>query len=92
MRILIIEDDKELAMTLKDGLTQYGLICDISNYGKDGEEKALVNEYDAILLDLNLPDKDGIDILKYLRNMQIPVPIVIVTARDDIAQRARDWI
>ena len=63
MRILIIEDDKELAVTMKDGLAQHGLTCDISTDGTDGEEKAYTNDYDAILLDINLADKDGLDVL-----------------------------
>ena len=56
MRILIIEDEKELSLTMKEGLAQFGFICDLSFCGNDGEEKVMINEYDALLLDLNLPD------------------------------------
>jgi two-component system response regulator QseB len=70
MRLLIIEDDKELALVMKDGLEKRGFTVDISNTGVEGEEKALANSYDTILLDLNLPDKDGLDILTFLREQE----------------------
>ncbi|MEG1002857.1 response regulator transcription factor [Clostridium sp.] len=87
MRVLIIEDDKQLAETIKKGLGTFGFYSDIANNGLDGDEKALVNKYDAILLDLNLPDKDGLEILKDLRERGIVTPIIIVTARDEIKER-----
>ena len=88
MRLLIIEDTVELAVQMKRGLEQSGFQVDMSHTGLDGEEKAYVNGYDAILLDLNLPDKDGIAILKYLRESKIETPVIIITARDEIEQRA----
>ncbi|WP_125152659.1 response regulator transcription factor [Clostridium rectalis] len=88
MRLLIIEDNIELSNFTKIGLEKMGFYVDVSNNGIDGEEKAYVNRYDAILLDLNLPDKDGLEILKYLRTSKINVPIIIITARDEISERA----
>jgi two-component system response regulator QseB len=88
MRLLIIEDDKQLANVMREGLIKRGFTVDISNTGVEGEEKALVNGYDAILLDLNLPDKDGLDILTYLREQELLTPIVIISARHAVAQRA----
>lgn len=88
MRLLIIEDDRELALIMKQGLEERGFIVDVSNSGVEGEEKALVNGYDAILLDLNLPDKDGLDILKFLREQEVETPIVIISARHAVAERA----
>jgi Response regulators consisting of a CheY-like receiver domain and a winged-helix DNA-binding domain len=73
---------------MRDGLTTAGFTVDVSNIAKDGEEKAFVNQYDAILLDLNLPDKDGLDILRFLRSENILAPVIIITARDEIRQRA----
>ena len=61
---------------------------DVSYTGLKGEELAFVNEYDAVLLDLNLPDKDGLDILKFLRSSNVTAPVIIVTARDEIEDRA----
>lgn len=88
MRLLIIEDNKELANSMKLSLEKQGFNIDVSYNGLEGEEKAFVNEYDVILLDLNLPDKDGLDILKYLRIEGIITPVIIVTARDEVEQRA----
>ena len=88
MRLLIIEDHKELADSMKAGLEKSGFSVDVAYYGEDGEELAFVNNYDCILLDLNLPDKDGIDILRFLRNDNIAAPVIIVTARDEVEQRA----
>lgn len=88
MRLLIIEDNKELSASMKQGLEKAGFQVDTAYMGMEGEEKAYVNSYDAILLDLNLPDKDGIDILKFLRAEHIETPVIIITARDEIEERA----
>ncbi|MCR1973972.1 response regulator transcription factor [Clostridium sporogenes] len=88
MRLLIIEDNIELANSMKMGLEKMGFHIDVSNTGSDGEEKASINEYDVILLDLNLPDIDGIEILNYLRSESIETPVIIVTARDEVEQLA----
>ncbi|MDD3303980.1 MAG: response regulator transcription factor [Clostridia bacterium] len=86
MRLLIIEDNSEILKCMKIELEKAGLYVDIACNGLEGEEKAYVNEYDAILLDLNLPDKNGIEILKYLRKEKIETPIIIITASTDIAK------
>lgn len=88
MRLLIIEDTKELADSMKTGLEKAGFYVDVSYNGLEGEERAYVNGYDAVLLDLNLPDKDGLDILKFLRSEHIETPVIIITARDEIEERA----
>jgi DNA-binding response OmpR family regulator len=88
MRILIIEDNINLAKQVRIGLEREGFSVDTAFTGEDGEDKAFVNEYDVILLDLNLPDMDGLDILKFLRESNIPSPVIIVTARDEATQRA----
>ncbi|MBW9150297.1 response regulator transcription factor [Clostridium sp. CM028] len=88
MRLLIIEDDKELSYVMKIGLEKNGFTADVANTGFEGEEKAFANSYDTILLDLNLPDKDGIEILSFLRENNIHTPIIIVSARGEVQQRA----
>jgi len=88
MRLLIIEDDKALALVMREGLEKRGFSIDISNTALDGGEKAVVNSYDAILLDLNLPDRDGLELLTFLREEKLEIPIVIITARDEISERA----
>lgn len=87
MRALIIEDHKQLADNIKSHLLNENYQVDVAYEGNIGEEKAFVNGYDVILLDLNLPDKDGIEILKFLREEGIETPIVIITARDDLEER-----
>lgn len=89
MRILIIEDNRELALSVQKGLEREKFVVDLAFSGLDGEEKAYVNRYDAILLDLNLPDKDGLSILNFLRESGIDSPIIIITARDEIEERAK---
>lgn len=82
MRLLIIEDDVNILNYLKKELVTNGLCIDIANNGIEGEEKAFVNDYDLILLDLSLPDKNGIDILKYLRNEKIDTPVIVITGNN----------
>lgn len=89
MRILIIEDNRELAVSVQKGLEREKFSVDLAFSGVAGEEKAYVNTYDAILLDLNLPDKDGLSILNFLRESDIDSPIIIITARDEIEERAK---
>ncbi|TDW25985.1 DNA-binding response OmpR family regulator [Breznakia blatticola] len=88
MKILLIEDTKQLADSLKIGLETSGFVVDVAYTGNQGEMLACVNDYDVILLDLNLPDKDGLDILRYLRDELIESPVIIISARDEIEQRA----
>ena len=89
MRLLIIEDNLELVLVMKKSLENTGFKVDYSILGIEGEEKAYVNKYDAILLDLNLPDKDGFDILKFLRANEIITPVMIITARDEVRNRSK---
>lgn len=88
MRVLIIEDNQKLASSVKAGLEKENISVDLAFLGNEGEQKAYATDYDVILLDLNLPDKDGIDILKFLREENIQTPIIIASARDEIADRA----
>ncbi|CEQ22041.1 DNA-binding response regulator [[Clostridium] sordellii] len=89
MRVLMIEDNKDLACNVKLGLEKEGLVVDIANNGEDGDEKAFINDYDIILLDLNLPDKDGIEMLEFFRKNKLNTPIIIVTARDGVSELAK---
>lgn len=64
-------------------------LVDLAFSGIEGEEKAYVHSYDVILLDLNLPDKDGLSILNFLRKSEVDIPVIIITARDEIEERAK---
>lgn len=81
MRILVVEDEKKLANFIKHGLEEERYIVEVANDGNKGLELAMNNHYDAILLDVMLPGKDGFTILRELRNAGISVPIMMLTAR-----------
>ena len=83
----MIEDNEDLAASLKRGLEERGYQIDVTYNGNDGEEKAFISAYDCILLDLNLPGKDGLDILSFLRNNEIDTPILIISARDQVEDK-----
>lgn len=89
MRLLIIEDEVELAESLSRGLKALGYAADIAFEGLEGEHKALVTEYDVIILDLNLPDMDGIEICRSLRAKGVKSGILILTARSRVSDKAR---
>ena len=82
MRILIIEDNVNILNCMKEKLSSNGLYIDIADNGIEGEEKAFVNDYDLIVLDLSLPDKNGIEILKYLREEEIDTPIIVISGNN----------
>lgn len=82
MKILIIEDEKEIVSPLQKSLQREGYAVDASLDGKEGYEMALYNDYDCILLDLNLPSMDGIDIARKLREESVFSPILMLTARN----------
>ena len=81
MRILVVEDEKKLANFIKHGLEEERYIVEIAYNGEQGLEMAMNNEYDAILLDVMLPGRDGFSILQELRKAGLKVPIMMLTAR-----------
>jgi DNA-binding response OmpR family regulator len=89
MKILVIEDEKKLANLLKQGLEEQGILVDLAPDGTEGLFQALNYPYDAILLDLTLPEVDGLTILKSLREQGNGVPVLIITARGDLEDRIR---
>lgn len=84
MRILIIEDEYSLADAIAETLKGENFVVDIVTNGDDGENEALTNIYDLILLDVMLPGKDGFQILRKLREEKIETPIIILTAKSEI--------
>ncbi len=79
-RILIVEDEKNIAYTLAYNIMQAGYTCDIASDGEEGLKKALTDTYDLILLDLMLPKMDGFTVCKNVRQ-KLSTPIIILTAR-----------
>jgi DNA-binding response OmpR family regulator len=87
MRILIVEDNRRLNDSLKMSLVEDGYAVDAAFDGEDGEDLAALTPYDAIILDLMLPKKDGISICRDLRKNKINTPILMLTARDTVEDR-----
>ncbi len=87
MRILLIEDDRLIGNGLNIGLKKLGFNVDWFQNGPEGEEALFQTAYDAVVLDLGLPEKDGLSILKNWRNKEKKEPVLILTARGDINER-----
>jgi two-component system response regulator QseB len=87
MRILLIEDDGMLGDSVRRGLRQKGHAVDWVRDGRDGELAAQTEPYDAILLDLGLPGKPGLEVLSALRQSGKKTPVLILTAQDAISDR-----
>ncbi len=91
MKILIVEDEKDLNKAICKGLKNKGFTVDSSYDGKQGLKKALINEYDVIIFDLNLPKLDGINAVKNLRNKDLKTPIIALTARDKLKDKIKGF-
>lgn len=87
MNILIIEDEQKIADSIKAGLESEGYQVDISATGEDGFYLLNTKQYDLLILDLMLPGRHGLDILKALRQKGIKLPVIILTARDAVEDR-----
>lgn len=86
MKILLIEDNKETAATIRNGLKEHYAI-DVAYTGEDGEYQAQVNDYDLIILDLMLPDIDGVTVCKRIREGGIKTPILILTGKSQVEDK-----
>lgn len=87
MRLLVVEDEADLAHALAKGLRQQGYAVDLAFDGMQGLELAEVNDYDLLILDLNLPEMDGLEVCRRLRTGQLSMLILILTARGRADQR-----
>ncbi|MEN8184834.1 MAG: response regulator transcription factor, partial [Myxococcota bacterium] len=89
MRILIVEDEVRVRSFLRRGLCEAGMSVDVAADGGEGLERALESDYDAIVLDLMLPTRDGFEVLRMLRAGGCATPVLILTARDAVEDRVR---
>jgi two-component system copper resistance phosphate regulon response regulator CusR len=89
MRVLIIEDEKTLGATLQKGLEDQGYGVLVAHNGEDGFFLASTEMFDLLLLDLTLPQRDGIEVLAALRRKDSKVPVLILTSRDSTQDRVR---
>ena len=87
MRILLVEDDFKLAKQVKSALYKFGYAVDLSDNGIDGEFKGSIEPYSLIILDLGLPQRPGLEVLKNWRSSGNKTPILILTARNDWSDR-----
>jgi len=89
MNVLIIEDEKALAAELEIFLTNYNYICEVAYNGATASEKIAINLYDFILIDLGLPDYDGLDLLKEAKKNNPEAICMILTARAEVNDRVK---
>ncbi len=82
MRILVVEDEEHLAGALRDGLIAEGFAADVAGTGIDGLHLARMNRYDAIVLDIMLPELSGYEVCRTLRRERIWTPVLVLTAKD----------
>ena len=89
MRVLVVEDDLDLIDLLEEGLTMYGYAVDKAYDGEEAIDMAYVESYDVIVLDINLPKKDGFEVLEEVRKNDQEVNIIMLTARSDMDDRVK---
>jgi two-component system OmpR family response regulator len=89
MRILLVEDDIPLAKALQKSLQSEGFVVNHVNQGKLAINALSTPDQDMIILDLGLPDIDGLDVLKQLRNQKSSLPVIILTARDSVESKVK---
>lgn len=87
MHILFIEDEAKIANFVNAGLKEQGFVVDYCDDGNEGYHRAIDNEYDVVLLDIMVPGKDGLAILKSLRQAHRNVPVILLTARNELDDR-----
>jgi len=89
MRVLVVEDETRMASLLKRALEEEGHAVDVAADGGDGLWLATENAYAAIVLDVMLPDLDGFELCRRLRDQGLWVPVIMLTARDSVGDRVR---
>jgi DNA-binding response OmpR family regulator len=87
MRILVVEDEKKVAGFIKKGLAEEGYALDVAFDGEEGLWLALEGVYDLIILDINLPGKDGLSLLREFRRQKGKIPVLLLTVRATIEDK-----
>jgi DNA-binding response OmpR family regulator len=87
MKILVVEDENKIASFIRMGLEAQGFSVDLSHHGDEGYTLATTRPYDALVLDIMLPGRDGLSILKNLRLRGNPVPVILLSARSELHER-----
>jgi len=89
MRVLVVEDEKRIADFLSRGLQSAGYAVDVVHSGGDAVERVHSTEYDLVVLDLGLPDMDGLQVLQKIKNRKTIPPVLILSARDSVDDRVK---
>ena len=87
MKILVVEDERKIATFIQNGLKECGFVADIVHRGDEALEIIERNHFDAIVLDIMLPGRDGLSVLRAVRQRSNPVPVILLTARGEIAEK-----
>ncbi len=87
MRILVVEDEKKIATFVQRGLKECGFVVDVVHRGDEALDIILDHHFDAVVLDIMLPGRDGLSILRVLRERANCVPVLILTARGEISEK-----
>ena len=87
MRLLLVEDERRLAQSLRRGFEEEGHVVDLANDGKEAVDLGTMNEYDVIVLDILLPRKNGLVVCRELREARVTTPLLMLTARDSVAPK-----
>jgi DNA-binding response OmpR family regulator len=87
MRVLIVEDEAKVAAFIKAGLEENGFVAEVCHDGHKAVQRAGTETFDALILDVMLPGRDGLSILRKLREAHNTVPVILLTARGDLSER-----
>lgn len=87
MKVLVVEDEKKIASFIKKGLEEQGWMVDVCHNGDDGFHLAATQQYDVLVLDIMLPGRDGLSILRQLRSRANTLPVILLTARNSLDER-----
>jgi DNA-binding response OmpR family regulator len=87
MRVLIVEDEAKVAAFVKAGLEENGFVAEVCHDGHKAVQRAATEAFDALILDVMLPGRDGLSILRKLREAHNAVPVILLTARGDLNER-----
>jgi len=87
MRILLVEDDRRIVRFVAKGLREQAYAVDVTGDGDDAFYKVSINDYDAVILDVMIPGRDGFQVCRDMRSAGIAVPVIMLTARDTVQDR-----
>ena len=89
MRLLLVEDERKTAAYLRKGLSEHGFVVDVVGEGEEGLYRARTSDYDLVILDIMLPERDGWSVLAELRRSGKQTPVLCLTARDAVQDRVK---